>query len=258
MDGPGRAGNADKVRATLLDALRSALAADAEILLFRSGKLHGLFPMRTAVATAAADLARSERLLEVVRREVKGRLVFEWVRIAPAGVEYLYRHESPRAVLGELRDALAVSRTGVPVWLDEVRHELTAIGARLATEVEILTRKLDGLAKRVDDALRRADAAGPGWPEGVEEVVPWSVAALAYLDKRRESGLSGHCPLPELFAAVRRREPGLTLTDYHDGLKTLAAYKALLLLPFDGPAYALPEPEYALPDGEGFLYYAAR
>lgn len=253
-----KAGNAEKVRAALLDALRAALATDTETLLFRSGKLPGLFPMRTAIANAAADLARSEQLLDVVRREEKGRLVLEWVRISPAGVEYLYRHESPRAVLGELRDALAVSRTGVPVWLDEVRQELTTIGAKLATEVELLTRKLDGLAKRVDDALRRADAAGPGWPEGVADAVPWSVAALAYLDKRRESGLSGHCPLPELFSAVRRREPGLSLVDYHEGLKTLAAYKAVLLLPFDGPAYALPEPEYALPEGEGFLYYAAR
>ena len=83
------------------------------------------------------------------------------------------------------------------------------------------------------------------------------MAALAYLDKRRETG-AGECPLPELFTAARRRFESLSLAEFHEGLKRLADHKALRLLPFPGPAANIPEPEHALPSGSEFLYLAVR
>ena len=64
--------------------------------------------------------------------------------------------------------------------------------------------------------------------------------------------------MPELFAAVRRAAPELSLGDFQTGLRRLGDHRALALLPFQGPADTLPEPEFALLDGASVLYYAAR
>lgn len=254
--GPG--GGDAKVRAIVLDALKLAIATPGEHRLYRSGKQPGLLPVRSGAYAAAAKLLVEERLLEVTRRAESGKTVVEWVRVTPAGVDYLHSHESPRAVLAELHDALAVTRTGVPVWLDELRQELVAIGEKLAHEVAGLTNRLDAIASRVDEALRRADAKGPGWPDAVADIAPWAVVALAHLDRRRETGVVGACPLPELYAAVRRREPLVALSEFHAGLHRLAEAKALRLLPHTGPMSDLTEPEYAIVAGNDLLYYAVR
>jgi hypothetical protein len=103
--------------AALLDGLRAALAGD-EHRLYRSGKLDGLFASKTGPAGEAAALAIREGLLEYSRTETRGRFEFEWVRLTSKGVEYLYEHDSPKAVLAELRDMLAAARSGIPMWQD--------------------------------------------------------------------------------------------------------------------------------------------
>jgi hypothetical protein len=248
----------EKVRALLVEALKTALAAPHEVMLVRSGKLPGLFQSRTGVHGEAIDWALEHKFFEVVRQEDKGKIVHEYARIAPAGLEFLHACESPRAVLSELREALAVTRAGVPVFLEDLRQEMVNIGDRLAKEVAAMTRELDALSKRIEGAIRRADTVGPGWPEGATDVVPWAISTLAYLDKRRETGPSGDCPLPELFSATQRRHNDLTIAQFHEGLRRLVEFKAIQLKAYPGSAANIPEPEYALPDGKGFLYFAVR
>jgi hypothetical protein len=107
-------------------------------------------------------------------------------------------------------------------------------------------------------ALRRAEAAGAELANGVGADVPWAVDALAYLDHRRTGGASGDCPLPELFAALRDRHPGLSVNAFHDHLRRLQDRRALRLLAFTGAPSDIPEPEYALLDGANLLYYVSR
>ncbi|MBX7103682.1 MAG: hypothetical protein K1X57_06350 [Gemmataceae bacterium] len=248
----------EKARAIVLDALKAALATPGEQRLYRSGKLPGLLAVRSGAYAQAARILIDEKLVEIVSRSEAGRTAAEWVRITPVGVDYLHARESPRAVLAELHDALAVTRAGVPVWLDDVRRELAGIGDKLAKDVAAMTARLDALASRVDEALRRADARGPGWPEKSADVAPWAVVALSYLDRRRETGMPGPCPLPELYGAIRRREPLVSLADFQTGLHKLAETKALRLLPHTGPMSELTEPEYAIVSGLELLYYAVR
>jgi hypothetical protein len=248
----------DKLREPLVAALKQALAEPGEQRLYRSGKLSGLFPGRTGASGEAAATALRDGLFELVRRETKGKAEVEWVKLTPKGVEYLHAHESPRAVLEELHATLQVTQAGVPAWLETMQSDLHALNAKLTEDAAKILHRLDALSRRVEEALRRADAAGPAVEDGVSLAVPWAVDALAYLDRRRASGAAGDCPLPELFAALHDRHPGLSLTDYHLGLRRLSDYRALKLLPFVGGAGQLPEPEYALPDGAAFLYYAAR
>jgi hypothetical protein len=248
----------DKATEALIDALKEALARPGEHRLYKSGKLVGLFAGRTGAAAEAAARALRDGLLELVRTETKGKATVEWVRLAPRGVDFLHDHESPVQVLRELRDALRTTREGVPVWLAQMQQELHAVGHRLADEVQALTQRLDALGRRVEEALRRAEAIGPELPDGVAESVPWALDALTYLDRRRNGGASDQCPLPELFAAMRQRHGGLSVVAFHDGLRRLHDRRAVRLLPFPDPPDQLPEPEYALLDGARVLYYAAR
>jgi hypothetical protein len=249
---------ADKLKETMLDALREAMAQPGEQRLFRSGKLAGLFPGRNGVSAEAAAAALRDGLLEMLRTENKGKSVVEWVRITPRGVGYLHEHESPVRALEDLRAALKTTEAGVPTWVAEMRQTLTVLGERLATDTERFQRKLDALSQRVEEALRRVEARGPDLPTGVKAEVPWALDALAYLDQRRGSGANTECALPELFTSIEEKHAGLSITAFHEGLRRLQAERALRLLPFTAQPSNLPQPEYALLDGGALLYYAAR
>lgn len=231
----------------ILDAVRVAVAAPGEHRLFRAGKLPGLFPSRAGSAAEAAVQALRDGLLETVRTETRGKVVTEWVTATPKAVGFVHEHDSPKSVLRELREVLQATRAGVPVWLDESRQELAALSTRFETRAAAMLDRFDRLADRVEAALRRAEASNPVVGPGVSGVVPWAVAAMEYLDRRR-----GQCPLPELFAAVLDRHPDLSLIEFHAGLRRLHDARAVRLTTSDD----MPEPEYAIVV-DGQLMYAA-
>jgi hypothetical protein len=249
---------ADKVTDALVDALKQCLADPAEQRLFKSGKLAGLFPGRGGAHAEAAARALHEGLLEVVRTEVKGKTAIEWVRVTPRGVDFLHEHESPVRILEELREVLRANQEGVPLWLARMQQDLWALSARLKEDVQRLTQRLEALGRRMEEALRRADAGAAHRANGTPANVPWAVEALAYLDRRRAADKAGDCPLPELFAALRQKHADLSVTAFHDGLRRLYDRNAVRLLPFPGQPGDLPEPEYALLDGAALLYYVTR
>jgi hypothetical protein len=249
---------ADKVTETLVEALKQALAEPAEQRLYRSGKLTGLFASRTGVNGDAAALALREGYLEVVRTEVRGKAAQDWVRLTPRGVCFLHDHESPVRALEALREALQTSREAVPAWLMEMREQLKAVEARLTEDAQRLSRRLEALCQRVEAALQRLQTGGPHLPDDLAETVPWAPAALAYLERRRQSGVSGDCPLPELFVALAPQYTDLSVRAFHDGLRLMQDRRVLRLQPFTGPADALQQAEYALFDGSTVLYYVVR
>ncbi len=247
----------ERMREHLIGALKQALAEPGEHRLFRSGKLSGLFASRSGASGDAAAEAVRDGLFEVVRTETKGKFQIEWVRSTPKAVEYLHQHESPITVLRELQAELKTARAGAPIWLEGLNRQWSELAANLHEQMQQALRRLDALAGRVEEALRRLDGV-PTLPQGVAQSVPWATQAITYLDHRREGGVANGCPLPELFGAVRLQHPALSLTDFQDGLRRLNDHKALRLTRFDGPAERLPEPEYALLEGADVLYYATR
>jgi hypothetical protein len=242
----------------LLAALRLALAEPGEQRLYKSARHPGLFDTRTGANAAAAERALRDRLIEIVRTESRGGHTTEWARLTPAGVHYLHAHDSPRAVLQELRTALQTSREGVPAWLDGMQRQMQDLTERLVGDVGRLVHRLETLSMRVEEALKKVDAPGPALVNGVARAVPWAADVLMYLDQRSESGSASDCPMPELYAAVREHRPELSLTDFHDGLRRLAEYRAVALKPFTGPPERLTEPEFALLEGTSVLYFVSR
>ncbi len=246
----------DRVSELVVEALRQALADPAEQRLYRSGKLGGLFAGRGGTAGEAAARALRDGLLEVVRRETRGKSTIEWVRLTPAGVDFLHLHESPVRALDDLRTALRLNQQAVPVWLEEMRAGLRALDERLAADARQWQQRLEALARRVDEAIGRIEQMTPALPEDVARDCPWAMDAINYLDRRKSGGAPGGCPLPELFAALRRSHDNLSLGAFHDGLRRLHERHALRLTPADGTPMA--QPEFALLDGDAVLYHAGR
>ena len=242
----------EKVQEVLIEALRQAAAEPGEQRLFRSGKLEGLFPSKAGINAEAAARAIRDQFLEVVRTETKGKTVVEWVRVTPQGVHFLHEQESPRRVLEDLRLVLQTNQAQVPLWIADLRQQTMSLTQKLVEEAQRWTHRLEMLSQRVDEALRRAEAADAKIvEEGANSA--WAAEALSYLEKR-----PGECPLPELFAAVRHGHPDLSIAEFHDGLRRLRQRQSLKLLPHTGDPAALAEPEFALLDGAELLYYAAR
>src|SRR5262245_27825167 len=125
---------ADRLTETILDALKTALAAPGEERLFRAGKLTGIFPGRIGICAEAAATALRDGLLEITRTETKGKSVIEWAKLTPRGIEFLHDHESPVRALHELRDVLRTTQANLPAWVAELREALTAQGERLAED----------------------------------------------------------------------------------------------------------------------------
>jgi hypothetical protein len=247
----------DRATEILATALGEALAVSVEQRLYRSGKLDGLFPSRSGASAEAAARALRDGLLEVVRTETRGRTVIEWVRPTPAGVEFLYQHQSPVRALDEMRSTLRMNQHALPLWLADMRSALSSLDQRLVADAARWHDRLEALARRVDETLQRLERAAPPLPADVLQAYPWAIDAINYLDRRRSSGASGDCPLPELFASLRREYPDLSLGCYHQGLDRLHERHVLRLRPV-GPTEAMPQPEYALLRGDTVLYFAAR
>jgi len=246
----------DTTTPVLVEALKLALAQPGEQRLFRSGKLLGVFASRAGANGDAAGQALRDGLLEIARTETKGKTTTEWVRVTPRGIEFVHQHESPLQALHDLQAVLQLTQEGIPAWMGELRQELQALGDRLTEQAQKVTHRIDALSQRVAEALDRAESAQPCVPDDLAGAIPWCTQALDYLRQRKTAGLANPCALPELFAALRERQPELTLTEYHAGLRRLYDRGMLRLVPYEGQA-ALAEPEYALLDGAATFYHVA-
>jgi hypothetical protein len=247
----------DRSTQILVEALQQALSRGDEQRLYKSGKLEGLFPGRTGPAGDAAARALRDGLLETARIELRGKTTIEWVRLTPRGVDFLHEHQSPAAALHELRNALRLNEQAAPVWLAEMRASLQALERRLSADAQKWQQQLESLTRRTEDTLRRLDEAAPLLPRELAEHYPWAIDALNYIDRRTNGGAPDDCPLPELFAALARGHPHLSIIHFHEGLRRLHDRRVLRLTPAAGLA-DLPQPEYALFDGTTVLFYAAR
>lgn len=236
----------------LLEALRAGAGQADEIRLYRSGKLPGLFPTRASQHAEAAAEAIRDGLIEIVHTETKGKVVVEWARVTPKGLDHLVRHESPTRALDELRAALRLNAEGLPQWVAELRQRIDALSREFLGEVENVSRRLDQVAQRVADAIDRLERAHGA----ADHLPPWTREALDYLDSRRRVVPDRPCTLAELFNALRSRGTDLGLKDYHLGLRRLHESGRLRLLTQAGDDVP-DEPEYALLDGATVYYYAA-
>jgi hypothetical protein len=233
---------ADRPTQLLLDGLGRAAADPAGLPLFGGKSSAGLFPA-TAPGRAAAQRCKDEGFLRVVRTDGRGKAPLDVCAVTDKGLAYLLSQASPRQVLEDFIRAL------------DARH---AQAGELLAAVRQMQAGLDALklsAENVLSQLRQAAAPANG---SADASASWPEAALAYLARRQEAGASEDCPLPDLFRHARLTAPGLTVGQFHDGLRRLHEAGHVYLHPWTGPLYALPEPPYALLVGHEIAYYASK
>jgi hypothetical protein len=83
----------------------------------------------------------------------------------------------------------------------------------------------------------------------------WHAEALDYLLTYQARHVQAFCSLPDLFANVVGKH-GISIGQFHDGIRALVAAGKVRLHPFSGSRFALEREEYALVMDKEIMYYA--
>jgi hypothetical protein len=228
----------DKSSQLVLEALNRAVADPAGLPLH--GKT-GLFAA-TAAAKQAAQQAKDEGLLHVVRTETRGKTTSEICTITEKGLAFLLGQASPKGVLQDLVRSLDARQRQV--------DELVAVARETQAGFEALKATAEKVLQQVGKPAAPALTSGNGCDT-------WIGAALSYLTRWQTARPSEDCSLPDLYRHARQTSPSLTIGHFHDGLRQLHDREQIYLHPWTGPLYEIPEPPYALLIGHDIAYYAS-
>jgi hypothetical protein len=239
----------------LIAALRAAVQQKEELALVRLLKQPGLFASRTGSAGEALQWALRDGLLEITRKETKGKTETEWAMATPRGVQFLAQHESPKDVLQQLAQTLEINTNGLPRWVTDLQAQVNAMHRRLQEFLDQFTGELHQLSFRVNEALKRCETV-PMMPTASSSLVPWQLDLLEQL-RLRQTASSEPCPLRLVFPELQRQHPMLTVPAYHEGLLRLRDRGTVTLFPWPGALHSLEEPEFALLE-DGVVYASVR
>ncbi len=243
-------------RKLALQALSSALSDPAPKVLHGSSKKPGIFASAALAAKQAAQYCLDQGWLEATGQlEGKGKTRKELYRITPAGVRAVLDNSEPVTLLQESLGFLQRNAGELALLKTKVEQTLGS----LHNHQDMLSRLLDRLKPPDLDSLLRGfsrdSASAPKAPAPPDR--DWLKNSLEYLEDYQRRHPYGHCPLPELFHRVA--EPtGLTIGQFHDGLRQLVKQGQVRLHAFTGAAYQLQEEQFALVAGQEIKYYAER
>jgi hypothetical protein len=232
---------ADQSHHLLLEALNRAVTEPAGLPLFSSKAVPGLFAA-TAAGRKIAQLCKDQGYIRPIRTEPRGKTVREICAISEQGLQFLLQELNPKKVLESLVSSLESRRAQL--------QELVGQVGRMQASFEALKAHA---ARVLEEIGKRASPA----PHGANGADPWLPSALEFLRGRDESKSLEDCSLPELFAAMRAKKPGLTIGQFHDGLRRLVEQQCIFLHPWTGPLYEIPQPALALMVGHEIAYYAS-
>lgn len=155
-------------------------------------------------------------------------------RLTDAGREFLFASDNPRVLLEDLLRAVE----GQSDQLRELEHAVRQQRQEMA-------RHHAGIAGVLRRLARDHAAADLPSPSLVRDV----------LESHARSGHPGACSLDVLYHALKDHSPGLTVGQFHDGIRAMHDAGLIRLGPWTGPLYALAEPALALLIGHEVLYY---
>lgn len=238
-------------QALALQALSRALA-DSSPKVLHGLKGKGIFEGAGQAAKLAAQYCLERSWLQPIGQfDGKGKTKKELYRITIAGVREVLGSSEPVTLLG---DSLA--------FLERNSEELKAIRVKVEETLASLQNQkaiVSALRERLqppdlETLLQHVRRANDGAAKSVVGS-DWLASAVEYLANYPRRNPYGHCPLPELFHRVA--EPrGLTIGQFHDGLRQLLEQRKVRLHAFSGAAYQLEEEQYALVVGQEIKYYA--
>ncbi len=237
--------------AVALEALAQALVDPTPKVLFGSAKSPGFFKGATQAVKAAAQLCEERQWLAGTGAWLgKGASKKQTYRLTPAGLQ---------AVLGQ-SETLVLLRS-VHAALQEQTQLCHALRDRLG-QLQPLSQVVEQLAQRIQPPdLSKVLAALQSPGPAVHEAAPPS-ARLAWLDEvvqlaaeQKQRDRYNPLTLPQAYRALQGKHPGLTLGEYHEGLRTLRDQGRIRLGPYTRALATIEDPRNALfLDGE-VMYY---
>lgn len=238
---------ADIAQPLIVEALTRAAAAPEGLPLIASKAGAGLFA-GTAAGKQAAQACKDAGLLDVLRREPRGKTTLEVVGLTDRGLALLLDRANPKPVLEALVQALQARRDQLQAIAGDVQRSQQQLAA------------LEAVARRVLDQLHLQQHVPPAapWEKNGKHAPPDLAASIrAELERWYAADALGDLPLPELFRRLRPTFPQLTVGQFHDELRLLHQGQHVYLHPWTGPLYELPEPAFALLVGHEIAYYAS-
>lgn len=230
----------NKLQELMIQGLTLAMADAEGKPLHGARSTPGLFPSTVAGKQAAHECIAAN-YLKVVGVETRGKSAIDLYGITETGTAFLLSRVSPRPVLEEL------------VRVVESRGRQVEQVVAAARECQATFAALQGHVAKTLAQLQAQPAPVPYSGDST-----WKQDILRYLKDWQSSRPNEDCPLPDLFAHARQVLPGLTLGQFHDGLRRLHDDGQVYLHPWTGPLYEIPDPACALLIGHAVAFYASR
>jgi hypothetical protein len=186
----------------------------------------------------------------------KGKSAKKLVRITAAGFEFAVSRSEAARLLSDLLDVADAQRSA----LDRIRSQLDANWKRLDAQGTLLQRLQDRVVPPDLSELLNAGSGSKSQGESMarpaaQAPAAWLNSAVDFAQQYRQKNPLGSCPLPELFRGVA--EPaGISIGQFHDGVRQLVRERRLRLHPWTGPMYQLKDEQYALMQGQEIKFYA--
>ncbi len=235
-------------RQLTLQALSRALNDPAPKLLLGSKAKPGFFLGSTAAVKQAAQRCVDQGWLEPTGTfEGKGKSRKELYRLTPAGAREAVENAEAVVLVRDARDALEDQKRET----ERIRERVEQLLAAARGQTEALGRLAERLRPVVLDGQRTRTAE----PTARSDGEAWLGQAVEYLREFRRRSPYANCPLPELFRRVAQ-PAGLSIGQFHDGLRRLVKEGKVRLHAFTGAAYQLQDEEYALVAGQEIKFYA--
>jgi hypothetical protein len=247
---PAKEGSlADKSTELILAALSRAIADPNGLALLGRKASPGIFAA-TSGGRVAAQRAKDEGYLQVLRTEPRGKAIDEICAITEKGVAYLLNQVNPKQVLEDFIRSLESKQFQTGELLARAQEMCSAIESLKRSAEKVLAQVQVSKPLLTSHELTNGKPSANGEHAGVLEL-------LHLLAQWSESGASEDCPLPELYRRLREKHPSLTIGLFHDDLRQQHEQSQIYLHPWTGPLYAIPEPSYALLIGHEIAYYAS-
>jgi hypothetical protein len=240
------------IESLALEALALALTDPEPKLLFASGAVAGFFKGATQPVKAAARLCEDRQWLTPTDDwHGKGKTRKQKYRLSPAGSQAVLQHSEPLVVLRSLATALQQQTTTFQAIHQQLGRLLGGLQP-LADTVGQLTRRLE--PPNIEELLRRLNGA-PAAAASPSSPPDWFDAAVRLVSEQQQRDRYQPLSLPQLYAALRQTRPGLTLGQFHDGLRLLRDQGRVRLAPFTRALATIDDARNALfLDGE-VMYY---
>jgi len=229
----------------LLAALQSALDGVSRPL--QGSAASGALFATGAKGQPLVEAALAEQLLEeadspaTVKATKKGPPP-KFARITEKGRRWVAEQGDPRAIAEGLRDILASQGVAVDaaveaaeMTLAELNREVVRLQQTLRHEVERYRQTAQALRQVLGQA-KAVPAAEAAWLDDAVRIVA---------EHKQRNALT-RPTLPQIYEQLRSAHPGLSLAQFHDGLRMLHVQKRIRLGPYTLALATLPDHQNAL------------